>query len=171
MGPWGTNLTARFGPDAVGRVLQRLPPPLDAIAPVLTTRDWVPVYTQLLLTEAIVDEYLAGDLRALYPLILEDARAGMGSVQRLLVRTLGPGRAMKLAPGTFRKVHERGSVDVDVSGTSARLRFTGTPLFAHPTWRVLQLFATKMLLDLADRPGSVTGESGGDDSFVAVASW
>jgi hypothetical protein len=171
LGSWGTNLTARFGAGVVERVRKRLPAPLDQLPPVLTTRDWVPVHAQLVLTEAIVDELLDGDMRALYPLLVEDTRAGLGRIQLMLLRTLGPQGAFRLAPRTFRKVHERGTVDGDVAGGRARMVFRGSPLFAHPTWRLLQLCAMRMVLELASSPGSAVGEDGGPDSFVAVASW
>lgn len=171
MGAWGHNLDARFGPASVDRVRARLPASLAELAPQLTARDWLPVYAQLLVTEAIVDEFLGGDMRALYPLLVEDTRRGISGVQLMLVRGLGPARALRLGPRTFSKVHERGTNTVDVEGRSARLTFSGTPLFGHPTWRVLQLFATQTLLELADRKGSATGEQGGPDSFVAVARW
>ncbi len=171
LGSWGTNLTARFGADALARVRKRLPPPLDQLPSTLSARDWVPVHAQLVLTEAIVDELLGGDMRALYVPLVEDTRAGIGRIQLALLRSVGPGRAFQAAPRTFRKVHERGTVEVEVSGRRARTTFQGSPLFTHPTWRLMQLFATRMMLELADSPGSVAGEDGGSDGFVAVASW
>lgn len=171
LGAWGANLTSRFGAGALARVRERLPAALAQLPPVLGARDWVPVYAQLVLTEAIVDEVLGGDMRALYPLLVEDTRAGIGRVQLVLVRALGPARAFRLAPRTFRQVHERGEIDVAVEGQRARTTFRGSPLFAHPTWRLLQLFATQLMLELTDKPGSATGEDGGPEHFVAVASW
>jgi hypothetical protein len=171
LGSWGTNLTSRFGADALARVRKRLPPSLDQLPSVLGARDWVPVYAQLVLTEAIVDELLAGDMRALYPLLVEDTRAGIGRVHLMLVRAMGPARTFRLAPRTFRQVHERGEIDVEVDGQRARTTFRGSPLFGHPTWRLLQLFATQLMLELADKPGTATGEDGGPERFVAIASW
>lgn len=171
LGAWGPNVIARFGADALARVRDRLPPSLAQLPLSLTARDWVPVHAQLVLTEAIVDELLAGDMRALYPLLVADTRAGLGRVQLMVVRTLGPERALKLAPRTFHKVHERGEVDVEVAGRRARITFSGSPLFAHPTWRLLQLFATRTMLELVECAGTVTGEDVGSDGFVAIASW
>jgi hypothetical protein len=171
IGPWGENLARRFGADAVARVRRRLVPPLDQLAPVLTARDWLPVHAQLAVTEAIVDELLAGDMRALYPLLVEDTRASVSSVKLVLVRSLGAARAFRLAPRTFRKVYERGSVDVDIDGRRAHLHFRGSPLFAHPSWRLLQLFAQKTLLELAGTPGDAVGEDGGADAFSVAATW
>lgn len=171
LGSWGDNLTARFGPDALARVRKRLPPPLDRLPPALTARDWVPVHAQLVVTEAIVDELLGGDMRALYPLLVEDTRAGLGRLHLMLVRTLGAERAFRLAPRTFHKVQERGTVEVDTAGRHARMSFRGSPMFAHPTWRLLQLYAMCTMLELADTPGSATGEDAGPDGFVAVARW
>jgi hypothetical protein len=149
-----------------------LTPPLDRVEPVLTARDWVPAHAQVAITEAIVDEYLGGDLRALYPLLLEDTRASVGRVHLALLRTLGAGRAFALAPRTMRKVHERGTVDVVVAGRRARLIFSGHPLFAHPSWRLLQLFAQRVMLDLAGASGEAVGEDAGTaDGFAVIATW
>lgn len=171
LGPWGVNVGRRFGPTALQRVRARLPSPLDRLSESLGAKDWLPVYAQLLVTEAIVDELLGGDMRALYPLLVEDTRAGMGRVHLALARSLGAGRALRLGPRAFRKIHERGSVDCEVSGRTARLSFTGTPLFAQPTWRLLQLFATRTLLELAGTPGTAVGESGGPEIFIVRVTW
>ena len=171
LGPWGRNLTARFGADAVARVQRRLAPPLDQVAPVLTAKSWVPAHAQVALTEAIVDELLGGDLRALYPLLVADTRASLGRVQLLLVRSVGAARAFRQGPRAFRNTHDHGTADVELDGRRARLTFRGHPLFGHPTWRLLQLFATRTLLELAGTPGSAAGEDTGADSFAAVATW
>ncbi len=170
LGPWGDSLVRRFGPDALTRVRRRIPRPLDQIAPVLGPRDWLPVHAQLVVTEAIADELFAGDLRALRVPILEDTRAGLGRVQLLAVKAIGPGRALKLAQRDFPKVHERGTVEIEVATGRARLEFAGTPLFTHPTWRLLQLYAMRTLLELAGRPGTAIGEDR-PDGFVAIATW
>ena len=168
IGPWGKNVSARFGADAVARVKRRAAA-LSELPEVLTARDWLPVHLQLVLTEAIVDEFLAGDMRALLPLIIADTRAGMGRMHLAVVRALGPQRAFRLAPSAFRKVHERGTCEGEVSKSYARMTFNGTPLFMNPTWRILQLFAMESLLALLERSGSASGESDGTDRFVAVA--
>lgn len=170
LGPWGTNLAARFGADAVARVRVRLPHELASIAPVLGERDRVPVFAQLVVTEAIVDEFLAGDMLALYPLLVADTRAGIGRVQLAVLRALGASGAFRLGPRTFRKVHERGVAEVAIVGHRARLVFRDNPLFAHPTWRVLQAFATRVMLELVGTPGTVVGEAS-TDAFTAIASW
>jgi hypothetical protein len=171
LGPWGHSVARRFGPDALARVRRRLAPPLDQIAPVLGAGDWLPVHAQLVVTEAIVDEFLGGDLRALRTPLLEDTRAGLGRVQLLAVRALGPGRAIRIAHKDFGKVHERGEVGLEIESHHARLTFRGTPLFGHPTWRLLQLYALLTLLELTHRPGTAVGEELGPDGFVAIARW
>jgi len=104
-------------------------------------------------------------------LLVEDTRASLGRVHLLLVRSLGAGRAFRLAPRTFRKVHERGTADVEIDGRRARLTFRGSPLFAHPSWRLLQLFAMRTLLELAETPGDAVGEDAGPEAFDTIASW
>ena len=171
LGTWGDNLMRRFGTDALRRVRTRLAPPLDQIAPRLGARDWLPVHAQLVVTEAIVDEFLGGDLRALRAPLVEDTRIGLSRMQQVIVRTMGPGRAIRLAQRDFPKVHERGTVDVELTARSARLTFRGTPLFAHPTWRVLQLYGMCTLLELTGKLGTAVGDDLGSDGFVAIASW
>lgn len=171
LGPWGRNLERRFGPDAVTRVRRRLAPPLDQIGAVLTSKDWVPAHAQIVITEVIVDEMLGGDVRALYPLLLEDTRASLGRVELALVRAMGAARAIKLAPRNFGKVHEGGSVEVTVAGRRAQLRFRGHPLFEHPSWRLLQIFAQRTLLELSGTPGEAVGEDAGRDAFMCIATW
>lgn len=167
IGAWGKNVVARFGTDAVARVKRRVAA-LEQLPDTLTARDWLPVHTQLVLTEAIVDEFLDGDMRRLLPLIIADARASSGRVQLAMLRALGARRALRLAPSTFRKVHDNGNCVCDAARDYTRITFSGTPLFAHPTWRLLQLFATQSLLALADTPGTVVGESGSADGFVTL---
>ncbi len=174
LGPWGRNLARRFGVDAVDRVRRRLAPPLDGLAPELTDRDWLPGYAQIVVTEAIVDELLGGAWPALYPALVEDTRASLGRVELALVRSLGPARTLKLGPRTFKKVHERGTVEVEVTGRRARLTFAGNLLFTNPSWRLLQLFAQRTMLELAGSPGEAHGEDAGPgagDAFVAVVTW
>jgi hypothetical protein len=175
LGPWGQNVAKRFGAAGVARVRARLAPGLAiaTIADVLTAKDWVPVYAQIAVTEAIVDEFLGGEMRALYPLLVEDTRAGIGRVQLALVRTLGAGRVFKLTTRTFRDIYESGTAEVDLDTRAHRVRqtFRGSPLFANPTWRILQLFAMRTLLELATTPGSAIGDDAGPDRFSATASW
>lgn len=171
LGPWGQNLARRFGPEALTRVRQRLPSPLDTLAPVLTSNDWVPVHAQLALTEAIVDVFLAGNMLALYPLLVEDTRATLGRTKLVLVRSLGAARTLRQGPRAFRKIYERGTIDVETEGRCARLLFRDNPLFTHPTWRLLQLFAQRTLLELAGSPGDAVGEEAGADAFTVVATW
>lgn len=183
LGAWGHNLVTRFGPDAVARIRERVVPgtahedrdrvraELVAIPPMLSDRDRVPVYAQLVLTEAIVDEFLDGDMLALLPLLVEDTRAGLGRLRLGAMRIAGVGNLIRLGPRTFREVHEKGEHAVDVSGRRAELQFTRNRLFANPTWRVLQVLATRVLFELVGAKGSVLGEDTGDDAFTAIATW
>ncbi len=171
VGAWGKNVVARFGEEGLARVRERLRPPLDRLDLIQTARDWIPVHAQILVTEAIVDELLGGSWPALYPLLVEDTRAGLGRIQLALLRAMGPARALRLGPSTFSKVHERGRHEVEVTGRRARLSFHDNELFAHPSWRILQLLATRALLELTASPGTVVGEDAGSDAFVAIAAW
>lgn len=171
MSAWGDNLAKRYGSDAVTRVRARLAPPLDQVPPVLTKADWVPMHAQVVVTNAIVDEYLDGDLAALFPLLIEDMRANLSRFHRMLARSLGVGRTIKIMPKIFRKVYERGTADVAVDGRRARMSFADNALFSNPTWRVLQLYAVRTLFELTDTTGTVVGEDTGTDSFAALVSW
>lgn len=171
LGGWGENVVRRFGPEVLTKVRTRVGPPIDAVPAVLTAKDWVPVYAQLVLTEAIVDEVLGGDIRALYPLLVADTRAGVGRVQLVLIKTLGAGRVLAHAAAGIRDIYERGSAEARVERRHVRVELRGTPLFGNPTWRILQLFATRAVLELAGTPGTVTGEDLGADAFAAIARW
>ncbi len=173
LGRWGENVVRRFGPAALARVRARLLPPIDQVAPVLGERDWVAAYAQLEVTEAIVDELLGGDWAALYPMLVEDTRAGLGWAARAALRAMGPARALELAPKSWSKVQERGTVEVSVEGRArrARLRFAGAEQFEHPSWRILQLMAQRVMMELAGNPGEASGEDGGRETFVVHASW
>lgn len=171
MGAWGENLAKRFGHDAVTRVRARLVPPLDQIGTVLTKTDWVPMHAQVVVTSAIVDEFLGGDLAALFPLLIEDMRANLSRFHRMLARSLGVGRTIKIMPKVFRKVYERGTAEVTVDGRRARLSVADNELFSNPTWRVLQLYAVRTLFDLTDTAGAVVGEDTGTDRFAALVTW
>lgn len=171
LGAWGDNLVARFGTDTLARVRARVPTDVAALPRVLGERDRVPVYAQLLLTEAIADECLGGDLLALYPLLVADTRAGLGRIRLALLRTLGAAGALRLGPRTFRQVHERGEHTVQIDGRRALLAFRGNPLFGHPTWRVLQVLATQLLLELAASPGVIVADDLAEDAFSVRADW
>jgi hypothetical protein len=170
LGPWGTNVTKRFGAEGLARVRRRLAPPLDQLPAVLTAKDWVPIVAQLRVTEAIVDEHLAGDWLALLPLLVEDTRAGINRVQLALLRSMGPGNAFRLTSRTFEKVYEAGSATAAVERKHARLAFTGNAVFAQPRWRLMQLFAMRTMMELAGVQGSATGEDA-PDGFIAIARW
>jgi hypothetical protein len=171
LGAWGDNLRKRFGQSALEKVRARLPAEHAQIAPVLGDRDRVPVHAQLSITEAIVDEFLEGNILALLPLIVADTRAGVGAVRHAAMRLAGPRTLIGLGPKAFRDVHEKGEHDVDVSSGRAEMRFRGNRLFGHPTWRVLQVFATRVLFDLVNKRGDVVGVDAGDDAFTAIATW
>lgn len=173
LGRWGENLVRRFGPAALGKVRARLLPPVDTLGAVLGEGDWVPAFAQLEVTEAIVDELLGGDWAALYPLLVEDTRAGLSWATRALLRGMGPARALELAPRTWGKVHERGAVEVSVDGRArrARLRFSGAAQFEHPSWRILQLMAQRVMMELAGAAGRASGEDGEPETFVVRTTW
>lgn len=171
LGRWGENVARRFGAGALARVRCHLAPPLDRVAPVLGEGDWVPSHIQVAVTEAIIDVLLDGDAAALGPLLLEDTRAGLGWTGRALLRALGPGRALEHAPRAFEGVHDRGRLEVAVAPGRALLRFRGHPLFANPTWRMLQLMAQRAVLELTGSSGDAVGEELGTDGFVVLARW
>lgn len=171
LGPWGQNLEKRFGAGGLARVRARLPRELASIAPVLGDRDRVPVYAQLVVTEAIVDELLGEQILALLPLLVEDTRAGIGRLRHAAIRIAGVARLLERGPSAFRDIHERGEHEVSVARNRAELRFFGSPLFGHPTWRVLQVLGTLVLFELAGTTGNIAAEPTGDDAFTAIARW
>lgn len=171
LGPWGDNLRRRFGDDAVDRVRARMPVELQGISTAPSSKEWLPVEAQLRVTEAIVDEFLGGDAGALYALVMDDARRGSGRAQLAVLKALGPRRMFKLAPRTHRKVYDVGVVGVQTQRGRARIDFRDALLFGHPTWRLLQVYATSVLLELQGSNADVSGEDTGPDSFSLLVSW
>jgi hypothetical protein len=171
LGPWGDNLRRRFGDDAVSRVRARLPADLREVTAAPTRADWLPVRAQVRITEAIIDEFLAGDASALYPLVVEDTRRHTGRVALAALRALGPRRLLAMAPRAHHKVYDVGTVTADATGNRARIDFTDTPLFGHPTWRLLQLYATAVLLELQKARAEIHGEPTGPDRFAVHVRW
>lgn len=159
LGPWADNLARRFGDAAEARVRRRLPAALATLPARLTSADWAPVAAQLVLTEAIADELLAGDLAGLGPLIIDDARRGVGRAQRVLAYAMGPARLIGMAPRWWDETYQRGQVEVRTSRGDrlARLQFRGHPVLAHPTWRWLQLVAQRAALALTGQAGDAVG--------------
>jgi hypothetical protein len=168
VGAWGDNVTRRFGAAALGRVRARVP----ALPTSCTKDDWLPAGAQVAVTEAIVDDCLGGEWAALYPCLVDDVKLGVGRVKLLAVRAIGAVRALRMSPGIAAKVYDRGTVTADVSPGRALLAFAGHPLFANQSWRLLQLYATRSLLELAGAPAStLTGTDRGADGFDLHAAW
>ncbi len=171
LGPWGPNLARRFGPDAVARVRSRLPGALTHVSPHPSPSAWVPAVAQICLTEAIADEFLAGDVLALYPLLVEDTRRASNRAALALLRRLGPVRMFKMAPRSQRRLYDLGSLDARVEAREATLTFRGAALFGHPTWRLLQVMAQETLLELMEVRAVVTASASADDTLLVRVTW
>jgi hypothetical protein len=170
VGAWSDNLQHRYGTATVARVRARLPSSIPARG---TDKDWLPVWGQIAITEAIADECLAGDLSKLPPLILEDTRLGLGRLRVLAMKALGPLRLLATTTKGVSDVYDRGRAELvqqrQRGEVSARhIELSGHPLFGHPTWRLLQLAATQTLIDLAGGSQRVHGMDAGPDAFTCV---
>ncbi len=108
---------------------------------------------QLEVTEAIIDEHFQGDALALAPVLADDVRSAAGRMSLFVVRQMGVRRLLQLAPKTHAQLYDVGDLTSELDDRSATLSFTGSVLFEHPTWRLLQLFATETMLALAGQDG------------------
>lgn len=150
---WAENLRRRFGAGAPERVREALGQDLsEAVPEAPRSADWIPVGAHLRCTEVMIDTFCQGDAAALYPMVFEDTVRALPTGARFALRGLGLRRVLSKAPGVHRRLYDVGRVEVErLERSSARLCFTGAELFEHPTWQLLQSFATRMLFELMGR--------------------
>ncbi len=174
---WARHCRRRWGETAVAQVRVALAPALlesglrDFQLPDEPEETaWYPAALQLALTDAIVTTCLDGDATRLGPLVREDTLRDLGPVQRLAARALGPARAYARATAGYAHLYDVGQVCTQTRESGCLLELRGTPLFDHPTWRLLQLWAHAVALELLHgRPGEVQGEALPDGFAIDVA--
>lgn len=171
MGKWGANLERRFGPRAALDIVEALGSDAEGLKLNPSKRDWIPVSAQLRASELIVTRHYEGSWSALYPAVAEDARRGSNRAALLLLRKLGPAKVLGFAPRAFPKLYDRGALDAEVRPQSAVLCFHGARFFEHPTWQVLQVFAQRVLIELAGHRLEHFSLSSGQESCELKLEW
>lgn len=173
---WARHCRRRWGDAAVAQVQAVLSQALAAAGHGFQLPDepdetaWYPAALQLALTDAIVAICLHGDATQLGPLVRADSLRDLGPVQRLAARALGPARAYARAAAGYAHLYDVGQVHTYTRDSGCRLELRGAPLFVHPTWRTLQLWAHAVALEvLHGQPGVVRGEALPDGFAIDVA--
>jgi hypothetical protein len=147
---------------AAGHLLPDDPPP----------RAWLPLWLQIRVTDLIVDHLLGGDILALEPLVAEDAARNDDKLLAWMVRKLGPRMLMRQAGTAHGHVYDLGRVRSEVEESQAVVVFEGAAFFGNPTWRVLQLFSQRLMLDGMGRARrEAVGFDLGPESFGTRLVW
>ncbi|WP_236606527.1 hypothetical protein [Sandaracinus amylolyticus] len=167
---WAENLRRRFGADAADRVKARM----GALALADDPRDdaWVPVAAQLRATELVVELFLGGDRRALVPVVIDDAMRNASTMSKLALRTAGPGALLSRTGSLHGHACSEGRAEASVQGSRARLRYVESPLFEHPTWRLLAMTGACGLVALSSRTlVSIEAHDVGPHGFGLEIAW
>jgi len=169
---WAAHVERRGGSDAVARLRERvgIGPELLPDAPKFD--GWYPVGYQIALTRAIVDVALDGDILALEPLLAEDATRFRDRLLEMAMRALGPKRLLKRTAKAHAWLYEGGQAEAEVGDGAAVISFRGAAFFANPTWRVLQIFATRgMLRGFGRDITKLQADAEGEDRFTLEVAW
>lgn len=170
---WAAHVARRWGTGAVSRVRARAGI-AAAHLPDAPARDaWYPVWCQLALTRAIADEFLGGDLVALEPLLREDAaRTPDRWIDRVAKLALTPPRILKMTSKVYGALYDVGRAEAEVGPHAADVRWSGAAFMGEPTWRVMQVFATRAMFTTLGKPEpTVTAFDAGPSAFRLTATW
>ncbi len=145
---WAMRVDRRHGRGASRRVRAALGPLAEAIpdAPQLGQR--LAVAQQLRLTETIAEELHGGDLAALAAAVRDDFQRDIPLAGRLGLRAYGAERALRRAPDAHARLYgDAGEVAAEVAPGQATITYSGAPLFAHPTWRLIVVTALAVMVE------------------------
>ncbi len=148
---WGELCRRNFGDAALAKIRAGLEAWVPGLPECPTDDAWFPIGVQVELTDAVIDECLAGDPRPLEEMLRDDVRANIGRASALFLRSIGPGPVLARARQLHAHLYDVGQASAVVRDGTAVLVSAGTPLFAHPTWQLLQLFAHRGFLALTGR--------------------
>jgi hypothetical protein len=169
---WAEHCRRRWGSAVVAQVRAAWGQNPVELPEVVDESAWYPAPLQLALSETLITTCLDGDAVALGRLVREDTLRDFGTVQRLGARALGPVRAYAKASNGYAHLYDVGQVEAEPRDHGCRLNLHGAPLFDHPTWRVLQLWAHEVALEvLHGKPGRVQGEALPGGGFSIDVAW
>lgn len=157
---WGVHVNRRFGASESERLLASIGIERAALPDAPDPEARVPVGWQLVLTRAIAERHLGGDLLELEALLIEDARRRPVSlVERMARLAVSPRRILGHAEKIHGNLFDVGACKAELGKSGGTLTWTGARLFSEPTWRVLQCFAIRgMCAVLNERPPTMWGE-------------
>jgi len=169
---WAAHVTRRAGPGAVSALREALGLDARALPDAPPREAWYPVGYQLALTRAIVDRSLGGDVLALEPLLMEDAGRVRDKVAAVTMRLMGARRLFGKTSEVHGWLYDLGAARAEVADHRARVVLSGARYFAEPTFRALQLFATRALLrGLGKTLVDLRADAAPDDGLVIEAAW
>lgn len=169
---WGAACRRRWGGAAIARLRARLGPWFDDLPEDPPEHAWFPVHMQIRLTDAVIDEFLAGDASALEPILFDDIERSLGRVKRAFLRTLGPGPILQRAGPLHAHLYSVGQTTADLRPNGATLSSTGAELFANPTWQLLQVLANLGMIQFTGRQmQSVRARMTASDAFAVDLNW
>ena len=169
---WAAHVRTGFGEGALAAVRARADVSPAALPDAPDLRAWYPARLQLRVTEAIIDECLGGDALALGELLRAVGPTTRDRALRWALTKVGPGPMLRGAARAHGRLYDQGAAVAKTRRGAAEVEVTGGPLFAHPTWRLLQLLAIRTMLralgraekalTVEDVPASPAG--GGEDT-------
>jgi len=145
---WAPLLDRRWGAGAAQRVRDRAGDLAQAVPDAPRSDQWLPIAAQIALTDAIIDEFLAGDALRLEPLLTQDTVRDLGLPRRMLLRAYGPVAGYRRVADAYQRAYDIGHCQADVRDHGAVVRCMGATAFGNPTWRTLHLIGHGIALAL-----------------------
>ncbi len=144
---WASRVRRRWGEDAPDLLRADVGVGVDTLPDHPDARAWLPVGPYLRLNEAIVARCCAGDTAAFAAALADDARRSAGFLARTVARRLGPERLLRQAVDAHPQLFDVGETELDGVAGDRLIRYSGARVFDQPTWRFLQLFGLRLLIE------------------------
>lgn len=143
---WAAHVRARLGDDALDAVRARADVSPATLPDDPDPRGWYPAHVQLRVTEAFIDVGLDGDALALGEFLRAVGPTSPDRVVRWALTKVGPAPMLRGAARAHGRLYDQGAAHAKTHRGVAEIQVTGAALFAHPTWRLLQLVAMRTML-------------------------
>jgi hypothetical protein len=140
---WAANLDRRWGPGTAEQLRREAGVAAASLPDAPAPEAWLPAWTQLAVTRWLLHKRLDGDPCALIRLFTEDAARDGGVASRALAKA-GPGVMYRAAGLLHPHVYDVGRARGSVSRDQVSVHFSGAPLIADPTWRIIQWVANDL---------------------------
>ena len=149
---WSENVARHWGREGLERVRRQLAARGVHPVGIVDAKAWYPVSLQIGITEVLVQECLDGDWSALPAILNADVRHKLGGAKIGVARLVGPNKIVTHAGALFRESYDVGQLQCTRLGRTARLLYTGAPLFENTTWRTIQECGWLTVFDICARP-------------------